>query len=257
MARKSLETARQLIYNQRKNYYTNVEKIKSNVSVDMGWGKLLFAQTYRKPKTLVQQLLKEGKNKRNLAFYVQRPQILLALAKGKLFLCPSLAYRLNLLTYTQPNIELDPEITVRFLTKKDIKGANLTYKESKALPIDLSNTLKNQRSKALTYFVAEKRNKVVGIVIGVDHKELFNSPEEGTSLWGLAVGENARQQGVGTALISYIAGYYKTKGRNYLDLSVVYDNKKAIALYKKMGFRRLDRFCIKCKNEINSKFYFD
>lgn len=257
MLQKSLKTAKQLMYDQRNAYYTNIQKIKKNVSVDLGWGKLLFAQTYRTPQNLVKQLLEEGTNKRNLAFYVQKPQVLLALGKGKIFLDPSLAYRLNLTTYNYPNIDLDPEIQVRLLTKKDIKGANYTYLESKALPIDLKNTIKNQHSKAITYFIAEKKEKIVGIVIGIDHKELFNSPEEGTSLWGLAVGESARRKGIGNALINYIAGHYKTKGRNYLDLSVMYNNKKAISLYKKMGFKRLDRFCLKCKNQINARLYFN
>lgn len=257
MVKKTLKTAKNILFNQRHAYYTKIKKIKQNISVELGWGKVFFAQTYKKPQNLVKDLLDEAEGKRNLAFYVQKPQILLHLGKGKLFLDPSLAYRLDLAKYHQPSIEIDTEIQVRLLTKKDIKGVNSTYLENNALPIDLHNTLLNQHSKALTYFIAEKKNKILGIVIGIDHKELFNSPEEGASLWGLAVGGSARRKGIGSALVNYIAGHYKTKGRNYLDLSVMYNNKKAIALYKKMGFQRLDRFCLKCKNEINQKLYAD
>jgi len=256
MARKSLKTVKTLIFNNRNAYYKKIGNIKRNVRIELGWGKVLFAQTYQNAESLVKDLLDEETGKRNLAFYVQKPQVALDLAQDKLFLSPSLAYRLMLTTYSQPNITLDPEIKVRLLTKKDIEGANLTYKESEALPIDFKNTVKNQRSKALTYFIAEKEGEILGIVIGIDHKELFNSPEEGASLWGLAVGRQARRTGIGNALVNYIASYYKTKGRNYLDLSVIYNNKRAITLYKKMGFKRLDRFCLKCRNEINEKLYF-
>src|SRR3546814_6670448 len=40
-----------------------------------------------------------------------------------------------------------------------------------------------------------------------------------------------------------------------MDLSVVHDNKEAIALYEKLGFRRIPAFTVKTRSSINEKLY--
>lgn len=49
--------------------------------------------------------------------------------------------------------------------------------------------------------------------------------------------------------------HYLARGREYLDLSVMHDNRKAVALYRSLGFRRVPVFVVKRKNEINRSFY--
>lgn len=221
----------------------------------MGWGKLLFAQTFREKKELVKQLQDEKKGERNLAFYIQNPQEIIHLGKGNLFLDPSLSYRLDLNAYQPPKEK--SSVQLRFMVPEDIPQVNDVYAEYGMLHLDEKNTQRNQYSKALTYFVAEYKNEIVGVVIGIDHKELFNSPEGGSSAWGLVVSKKARRKGLGEKLIRHIVEHYKVKGRNYLDLSVIYTNTKAINLYEKIGFQKLPRFCVKCKNRINEGLYFD
>jgi ribosomal protein S18 acetylase RimI-like enzyme len=84
----------------------------------------------------------------------------------------------------------------------------------------------NQRSATFTYLVAEdaETGAVVGTVTGVDHRHAFNDPEDGTSLWSLAVDPQSLRPGIGRALVRTLADRYKARGRSYLDLSVVHDN---------------------------------
>jgi GNAT-family acetyltransferase (TIGR03103 family) len=60
---------------------------------------------------------------------------------------------------------------------------------------------------------------------------------------------------VGRALTSFLADHFAARGRDYMDLSVMYDNKAVIRLYDKMGFKRIPVFCVKKKNAINEPLY--
>ncbi len=96
-------------------------------------------------------------------------------------------------------------------------------------------------ARAITYFVAEDEatGDVIGTVTGVDHFRAFDDPERGSSLWCLAVDPQARQPGIGEALVRRLAEHFKARGAAYLDLSVLHDNEQAIALYEKLGFARV------------------
>src|SRR3546814_7837707 len=79
--------------------------------------------------------------------------------------------------------------------------------------------------------------QVIGTVMGVDHKRAFDDPENGSSLWSLAVDPQTSHPGVGEALVRQLAERFQARGRSFMDLSVVHDNKEANALYEKLGFR--------------------
>jgi GNAT superfamily N-acetyltransferase len=61
----------------------------------------------------------------------------------------------------------------------------------------------NQRTPTFTYLVAEdaETGEVIGTVTGVDHRHAFDDPEDGTSLWCLAVDPQTTRPGVGAALV--------------------------------------------------------
>ncbi|MBW3659895.1 MAG: N-acetylglutaminylglutamine synthetase, partial [Actinobacteria bacterium] len=82
-----------------------------------------------------------------------------------------------------------------------------------------------------------------------------DDPEQGSSLWCLAVDPQATRPGVGEMLVRTLAERLKARGRAYLDLSVVHDNEPAIGLYEKLGFVRVPVFVIKRKNPINERFF--
>ena len=112
-------------------------------------------------------------------------------------------------------------------------------------------------SDVVTYLVAVRQDDgtVVGTVTGVDHERLFSDPEHGSSLWSLAVDPSAGMPGVGAALTGALVERFRAEGRAYLDLSVTHDNDAAIALYEKLGFRRVPVLAIKRKNAINEPLF--
>src|SRR3546814_7906188 len=117
-----------------------------------------------------------------------------------------------------------------------------------------SSDLENQqKARVVTVLVAEsvETGQIVGTVTGVDHERLFADPEGGTSLWCLAVDPACHIPNVGEALARALIERFQTRGRSYLDLSVMHDNRPAIRLYEKLGFERVPVFAVKRKNAIN------
>src|SRR5581483_10308236 len=146
-------------------------------------------------------------------------------------------------------------ITVRPLeSRDDADEMNRVYLRCAMVPARVDVIWDNHVScDAVTYLVAtrETDGAVIGTVTGVDHHKLFDDPEHGSSLWTLAVDPAAGLPGVGEALTRAVAEHMRANGCAYLDLSVVHDNAAAIALYEKLGFRRVPVLCIKRKNAIN------
>jgi GNAT-family acetyltransferase (TIGR03103 family) len=125
------------------------------------------------------------------------------------------------------------------------------------VPVD-PDFLRGQRhARRFTVMVAEDPSSgaLAGVVTGVDHRYAFDDPEDGSSLWCLAVDPQAPHPGIGEALVRSLAEHYQARGRAYLDLSVMHDNAPAIALYEKLGFERMAVFCVKRKNPINEKLF--
>src|SRR5690606_38987802 len=98
-------------------------------------------------------------------------------------------------------------------------------------------------------------SRALGTVMGVDHAEAFDDPENGSSMWCLAVDPQAPQPGIGRALVAHIADFYAARGRAFMDLSVMHDNAGVIRLYEDFGFRRVPAFCVKRRNAINRELY--
>ena len=71
--------------------------------VDVGWGRLIFAQTFPDPQTVAGVLLGEQPGRRDIAIYVNDPQLILSVAPQDLFLDPSTTYRLDLTSWKQQN----------------------------------------------------------------------------------------------------------------------------------------------------------
>ena len=225
--------------------------------LDMGWGRLLFAQTFSDAQPLIEALRSEGPDRRDIAFYVRNPHVLLASAPQEVFLDPSHTFRLDLATY-RPGRRQPRGFTVRRLASEDdIEATNRIYAARRMVQIRPDFFSSRRDDRALTYFVAEDETTgaVIGTVTGVDHVKAFSDPEEGSSLWCLAVDPQATQPGIGEALVRRLAEHFRTRGLAYMDLSVIHDNEQAIALYEKLGFRRVSFFGVKRKNPINEPLF--
>ena len=131
---------------------------------------------------------------------------------------------------------------------------NRVYVRCGMVPAPVDVIWHNQQdNKAVDYLVAVRDDdgSIVGTVTGVDHAWLFADPENGSSLWTLAVDPTSSRPGVGAALTRALADDFRDRGRAYMDLSVAHDNAAAIALYEKLGFQRVPVLAVKRKNAIN------
>lgn len=228
-----------------------------SVALDLGWGRLLFAQTFPSNAALVEAMHGEGPARRDIAFYIRDPHVVLALAPQELFLDPSHTYRLDLATY-RPSRRQPRGFFIRRLTSEaDAEAVNAICLSRGMVTVRPDFFWTNRDSRAITYMVAEDEHTgdILGTVTGVDHGRVFKDKENGSSLWCLAVDPQCRHPGVGEMLVRRLAEHFKARGKSYMDLSVMHDNEQAIALYEKLGFHRVPIFAIKRKNPINEKLF--
>lgn len=233
------------------------EKVRTNTAVDMGWGRLLFGQTFESNRKIADVLCEEGKGRRDIAFYLSDPHVVLSLAPHRLFLDPSHTYRMWQSHY-RPSDRPTPGYTIRPLSSlRDGEGINRIYAARHMVTCDPQFMLDAQATPLLNYLVVEhdETGEVLGAATGVDHVEAFDDPDQGASLWCLAVDPQCQLPGVGEQLVRRMLEEYFQRGRHYLDLSVMHDNRQAIALYEKLGFERIPIFCVKHKNPINEPLF--
>jgi GNAT-family acetyltransferase (TIGR03103 family) len=230
---------------------------ENNAVVDCGWGRLLFGHTFDDPQRLAATLQEEHPGKRDVALYLRDPHVVLSYAPQDLFLDPSHTFRLWVERY-QPCQRRPKGFHVRLLNSgEDARAIQRVYAGRRMVPPDADFVWAHRASRVLTYWVAEDEQdrSILGVVTGVDHVAAFDDPENGASLWALAVDGQAPYPGIGEALTRQVAEYYLARGRAFLDLSVIHDNKQAIRLYEKLGFDRIPAFALKNKNAYNEPLF--
>jgi GNAT-family acetyltransferase (TIGR03103 family) len=235
-----------------------VDAMANDVVLDLGWGRLIFGQTFADPKELAEVLRGEGPGRRDICIYARESHVVVAGSPSELFIDPSHTYRLRFAD-CKPLDTSHVGITVRPLkSRADADAMNRVYVRCAMVPAPVDVIWSNHlHAKAMTYLVAVRDHDgmVIGTVTGVDHERLFSDPEHGSSLWSLAVDPSAGLPGVGEALARALAEHYRSRGRAYMDLSVAHDNDAAIGLYEKLGFRRVPVLAIKRKNAINEPLF--
>lgn len=229
----------------------------TNASIDCGWGHLFFGQTFDAPGPLVQGLGKEGLERRDIAFYIRDPHVLIGHAPQEVFLDPSHTYRLDLSTYRSSRKRPRGFFIRRLSSVSDATAVNRIYQTRRMVPVDPEFFWRNRDSRALTYFVAEDEatGAVLGTVTGVHHGKAFDDPENGSSLWCLAIDSQTPHSAVGEALVRRLAEHFQARGCAFMDLSVMHDNEPAIALYDRLGFYRVPFFAVKRRNQINERLF--
>lgn len=229
---------------------------RPNAVLDCGWGKLIFAHTFADLDDVVHEMRQEEPGKRNIALYLRDPHVLLAKAPNDLFLDPSHTYRLWIEDY-RPPAETPSGFTVhRLQSRDDAKRIAEVHKKRHMAPVDPDFIWAHSKSREMVFLVARgSSDDVLGTVMGIDHEEVFDDPEHGSSLWSLAVDPQVSVPGVGEALVRTLVELFQARGRAYVDLSVLHDNTQAIALYEKLGFQRVPVFCVKNKNPFNEPLF--
>ncbi|MEJ7844451.1 MAG: N-acetylglutaminylglutamine synthetase [Acidimicrobiales bacterium] len=225
--------------------------------IDMGWGRLMFGQTFPDHASIEEALGDEQLGRRDIALYVTDPHVLVSRRPQELFIDPSYTFRRQLTTY-RARRQTVPGVVVRNLNSAaDAEAVNRIYVRCSMVPAPAGVLLANQRERHVSILVAvdDSTGTVVGTVTGLDHERLFADPEAGSSLWCLAVDPDCSRPGVGEALTRTLAEKFLARGRAYIDLSVMHDNRPAIRLYEKLGFERVPVFAVKRKNAINEQLF--
>ncbi|AKK27126.1 N-acetylglutaminylglutamine synthetase [Mycobacterium sp. EPa45] len=235
-----------------------VREMSDNTVLELGWGRLIFGQTFSDPDKLAAVLQQEEQGRRDICIYARESHVLVAKSPAELFIDPSHTYRWRL----HPDDPKGPDpigFTVRPLRDQaEADEMNRVYVRCGMVPAPTELIWNNHlHCDAVEYLVAVRDDdgSVVGTVTGVDHKRLFNDPEGGSSLWTLAVDPTASLPGIGASLTRTLAAVFRERDRAYMDLSVAYDNEAAIALYEKLGFQRVPVLAVKRKNAINEPLF--
>ena len=230
---------------------------EAGVCLDCGWGRLLFSQTFADATALAEAMRAEGPGRRDIAFYVRDPHVLLAAAPHELFLDPSHAFRLALADLKRTDRRPGGFTVRRIASAADADGVNRIYAARAMVPIRPDFFWGRPNSSAIIHLVAEDdvSGAIVGTVTGIDHARIFDDPDRAASLWCLAVDPQAPHPGIGEALVRHLCALMRERGAVHLDLSVMHDNEAAIALYEALGFERLPVFAVKRKNPINEKLF--
>ncbi|MFJ3484223.1 N-acetylglutaminylglutamine synthetase [Pseudomonas sp. NPDC090202] len=226
------------------------------LALHCGWGRLLIGHTYPDPAALANELLNEKPGERDIALYVAAPQQVLAQSPQQLFLDPSDTLRLWFSDY-RPSQRVFRGFRIRRAqSEADWSAINNLYIARGMLPID-PTLLTPRHQGGPVYWIAEDEssNAVIGSVMGLNHQKAFHDPENGSSLWCLAVDPQCTRPGVGEVLVRHLIEHFQSRGLAYLDLSVLHDNQQAKNLYAKLGFRNLSTFAIKRKNGINERLF--
>ncbi len=140
---------------------------------------------------------------------------------------------------------------VRIATLSDISSVSILYREqfkemSELIPdfIKVGNqstefiekTITNEDSDILVY---DNDGKVVGFIL-LQAKQRpdfqFIVPNKYCFIMDLIVTENHRGKGFGTALMNSAKDWAKAQGCSFINLDVLSNNPRAIALYEKLGF---------------------
>ncbi len=230
---------------------------QANKVVDCGWGRLIAGHTFANPADIATVLLAEQPGQRDIAFYLDKPHVVVAQAPQQLFVDPSEAFRLQLNGY-RPSAASRRGFTLRRLrTRADIAAINALYRARRMVPVDAAQVWRQRADRRLTYALAEDKHsgEVIGVAMGLDHVEAFADPDQGCSLWALAVAPQAAHPGIGEALTRYLAEHFQARSRTYMDVSVMHDNRQAIALYHKLGFQNIQVFAVKHRNAINEPLF--
>ncbi|MCW8891114.1 MAG: GNAT family N-acetyltransferase, partial [Sedimenticola sp.] len=225
--------------------------------IDCGWGRLIFGQTFGSNSRLAQELKDERPGRRDVALYTRDPHVVVSKDPQALFIDPSLTYRLDLTT-AELDLRLPEGVVIRSVTGGwDEYHINRIYKARGMVELKsgFSEHLLSEPSLKTLVAVDQQSGDVIGCVTGVDHYQAFEDPDNGCSLWALAVDPQCLHPGIGRALVTRLAEDFKQSGRAFMDLSVMHDNAEAIQLYHTLGFFQVPVYCVKTKNVINEHLY--
>lgn len=228
-----------------------------DVVQEMGWGRVVFGNTFEDERRLELLLRDEATGRRDCCIYLPDPHIFISRNPTEFFIDPSHTYRLSLDgEHDHPTSDL---IEIRRpRTRDEIAAMNTIYRRNDMVAANLDVLERNLREQEhVVYLVAIDRHTgaVVGTVTGLDHHGCYGDPDRGSSLWCLASDPDRQYPRIGRNLIRALAATLAERGARFIDLSVVHDNRSAIRLYRSEGFVKTAELVVKRKNAINEPLF--
>ena len=108
-----------------------VDAMAKDVELELGWGRLIFGQTFADSRQLVEALRREAPGRRDICIYARESHVVVAEAPSELFIDPSHTYRLRF-TDSSKQEDLAPSplgVTVRTLNDPvDADAMNRVYR---------------------------------------------------------------------------------------------------------------------------------
>ena len=229
--------------------------MKENVSVDCGWGKLLFGETFSETKKTITELKKERKTERNVLFYPLDPQLMMTSNAQDFFLNPAYIYKLDLHIFSDRKISRTTFSIRKAETQEDIDALNAIYIKMHMLPFR-KNWFEEKHESLSVYVVEDKKTKeIYGGMMMIDHVSAFEDEKKSTSVWSVVISSSAPYSGMGKALMKYSIREAKKKKRKRMFLSVVANNIPAQRLYEQLGFVKTPILTVKNKTPINEELF--
>lgn len=226
------------------------------VALDCGWGQIVFGQTFAHRSEAAEVLRAEAEGTRDICIYLRDAHVFVAKHPDEFFVDPSLTFRLDL-PAARINSDPPPMVTINELrTMEEADAVNAIYARNGMVTAPSETLLQVAARPEVQHLVASRSTgQVIGTVTVVDHAALFDDPANGSSLWCLTVDPAVAPPGLGQALLGRLAAEMSTRGRSFVDLSVLADNTGAIRLYERLGFRQVPELVVKRKNPINERLF--
>lgn len=122
--------------------------------------------------------------------------------------------------------------------------ANLQSDYIKVVPQDENFIKQVINDDIYNIFVAEENNKLLGFIIVQEMKTREYKcivPHKYSYIVDIVVDTNSRSKGIGKLLLEEVKTWSKNKNLDYVELSVLSNNYKAIKLYENFGFKEYQR----------------
>ena len=130
---------------------------RRDASVHCGWGRLIAGHTFDDPAAVAQALLQETPGERDIAFYLDKPHVVVSHAPSQLFVDPSETFRLFLNAYT-PQRAVRRGFTIRRLrSRADVAAINAIYRARRMVPVDPARVWGERAQRHVVYALAEDR----------------------------------------------------------------------------------------------------
>ena len=235
-----------------------LQGMRSDVVLDLGWGRLVFGQTFADLRGIVDALRAEETGERDICIYPRDPHVLVGLAPDELFIDPSYTYRLDLHRY-RPRPELIRGVFVRTVTSQaEMDAINEIYALN-GMVVGDADVMWAQPPHPRLHLPRRR---------GPAHRDRSSAPSPGSTTSSPSAtrgrhqpvvprrpraGRPARhRRGAGAR-----AGRALRRPRPGLPGPVGHARQRGApsALYRKLGFTRVAAVCVKRKNPINTPLF--